>query len=127
MNESGIAREGSKCGIEEFSMSHTSACAASNSRYRVAPGRRGTDYLGASNSDSVAQTELVYLSYSIAAVKVWNRLGHQLPHGSSDKLEGRNLKTRPKGWADFSAGIDPHISIAGNPRERVTRVRLGSY
>jgi inward rectifier potassium channel len=41
--------------------------------------------------------------------------------------EGGDLKTRPKGRPDFSAGIDPRISIAGDPGETVTRVRLGSY
>jgi hypothetical protein len=53
---------------------------------------------------------------------------YQLPRGSSDTLEGRSLKTRPKGRADRSAGIDPRIPIeGGGPGEKVARVRLGSY
>jgi Ion channel len=51
----------------------------------------------------------------------------RLPHGSSDALEGRGLKTRPKGRADSPAGIDPLIPIEAEPSEKVARVRLGSY
>jgi inward rectifier potassium channel len=51
----------------------------------------------------------------------------QLPPSSSDTLEGHGLKTRPKGRADWSAGIDPRIPIEGEPDESVARVRLGSY
>jgi hypothetical protein len=52
---------------------------------------------------------------------------HQLPRGSSDTLEGRGLKTRPKGRADRSVGIDPGIPMEGEPGEKLARVRLGSY
>jgi inward rectifier potassium channel len=52
---------------------------------------------------------------------------NQLPRGSSDTLEGRSLKTRPKGRADRSAGIDPRIPIEEEPGEKEARVRLGSY
>jgi inward rectifier potassium channel len=52
---------------------------------------------------------------------------HQLPRGSSDTLEGRGLKTRPKGRADRSAGIDRRIPREGEPDDKVARVRLGSY
>src|SRR5271165_1982795 len=52
---------------------------------------------------------------------------NQLPRGSSDTLEGRSLKTRPKGRADRSAGIDPRIPIEGERGEKLARVLLGSY
>jgi AhpD family alkylhydroperoxidase len=49
---------------------------------------------------------------------------NQLPRGSSDTLEGRSLKLRPKGRVDGSAG---RIPIEGDPGEKEARVRLGSY
>jgi hypothetical protein len=52
---------------------------------------------------------------------------NQLPLGSSDAPDGRDLKTRPKGRADCLAGIDPRIPVEGEPDEKVARVRLGSY
>ena len=52
---------------------------------------------------------------------------NQLPRGSSNTLEGRDLKTRQKGRADCSAGIGPRTPTKGEPGEKVARVRLGSY
>jgi inward rectifier potassium channel len=55
-------------------------------------------------------------------------MGHEAMWGrSSDTLEGRGLRTQQKERADRSAGIDPRIPIAGEPREKVARVRVGSY
>src|SRR5271167_1114106 len=55
-------------------------------------------------------------------------MGHEGMWGrSSDTLEGRGLRTQPKGRADRSAGVDPRIPIAGKPDKKLARVRLGSY
>src|SRR3984893_9236551 len=46
---------------------------------------------------------------------------HQLPLGSSDTPDARDLKTLPKGR------VDPRIPMEREPGGKVARVRLGSF
>ena len=52
---------------------------------------------------------------------------HELPCGSTDALEGCNLKTRSTRRRSYSANIDPRMPLQHELGEKAVRFRLGSF